>query len=435
MSKYLIRLQVWRDLSQKRLLVFPFPFGRIPDFKGCQVAANKLLELPEFMSAKSIEVNPDKTLELVRMLVLKSDKQLFVPVPQLRNSFLKLLEKSEDYEIRKIAGRWGIDNLGKKVGINEDIHIDLVVVGSVAVSRDGYRIGKGKGFADLEFALLKEMGAINDNTTIVTVVHDNQVFDELPKNIFQKYDVPVDYILTPTAIIKTHSNLPKPEGIYWDMISQKRLNGMDILRKLKEKYEAEGRDVILKPTESNSGYRRKGYYGFRGVNHKLVSKKTDQDATVIETDDTVQQDSTTTEDEDLVYPYTKWVEVERNENIENIPPYGKKRKKKTRKPINGYSLCVSNIHKSVRVRDLKNALIEKGIRPKSITWQPFGGFCYLHYSKKNGEQEGETRDPCPIDNVIELIQEIKINPKSDQSLTVKVMEPITRIETLDVTAV
>jgi 5-formyltetrahydrofolate cyclo-ligase len=45
----------------------------------------------------------------------------------------------------------------------------------VAVSRDGYRIGKGKGYADLEYAILKEMKAVDDDTTIVTTVHDSQV--------------------------------------------------------------------------------------------------------------------------------------------------------------------------------------------------------------------------------------------------------------------
>jgi 5-formyltetrahydrofolate cyclo-ligase len=32
--------------------------------------------------------------------------------------------------------------------------VDLVVSGSVAIDRHGARVGKGAGFADLEFALL-----------------------------------------------------------------------------------------------------------------------------------------------------------------------------------------------------------------------------------------------------------------------------------------
>ena len=36
--------------------------------------------------------------------------------------------------------------------------IDLVVVGSVVVSHDGTRLGKGLGFAELEWGILHELG-------------------------------------------------------------------------------------------------------------------------------------------------------------------------------------------------------------------------------------------------------------------------------------
>lgn len=81
------------------------------------------------------------------------------------------------------------------------VHVGLVVVGSVAVSEKGqlpqyvihssdvfmfhfshlnvffpgYRIGKGEGFADMEYAMMVSMGAVNESTVVVTVVHDCQV--------------------------------------------------------------------------------------------------------------------------------------------------------------------------------------------------------------------------------------------------------------------
>ena len=39
----------------------------------------------------------------------------------------------------------------------------------------GWRIGKGEGFADLEYAMMASMGAVDENTVIVTTVHDCQV--------------------------------------------------------------------------------------------------------------------------------------------------------------------------------------------------------------------------------------------------------------------
>lgn len=120
---------------------------------------------------------------------------------------------------------------------------------------------------------------------------------------------------------------------------------------------------------------------------------------------------------------------QRGENNENLPP----KPKKPRKNHDGYSLCVSNIGRTVRVRELKDALAEKGIRPNFIVWKGFRGCCYLHYTTK--KKNPEDQDAFAIDNIIEKIQALKINPTEDQSLDVKVMDPITRIETVNVTSV
>lgn len=39
----------------------------------------------------------------------------------------------------------------------------------------GYRIGKGEGFADLEYAIMASMEAVSSETVIITTVHDCQV--------------------------------------------------------------------------------------------------------------------------------------------------------------------------------------------------------------------------------------------------------------------
>lgn len=55
----------------------------------------------------------------------------------------------------------------------------MVIYGSVAVSKLGERIGRGNGYVDLDFATLKHCGSITDKTLIVTVVHDEQVFNAI----------------------------------------------------------------------------------------------------------------------------------------------------------------------------------------------------------------------------------------------------------------
>ena len=64
----------------------------------------------------------------------------------------------------------------------------------------GLRIGKGEGFADLEWAMMSSMGAVNDNTVVVATCHDCQVLD-LPESLFGPHDLTVDYILTPTQVL------------------------------------------------------------------------------------------------------------------------------------------------------------------------------------------------------------------------------------------
>lgn len=109
-----------------------------------------------------------------------------------------------------------------------------MVLGSVCVSRDGYRLGKGEGFADLEFAMMMRMGAITDDTVVITMVHDCQIVDHLPAELFKEYDVPVDIIVTPTQTIFVQSRLKKPSGILWHMLSERKFKTMQVLQQLKE---------------------------------------------------------------------------------------------------------------------------------------------------------------------------------------------------------
>ena len=109
-----------------------------------------------------------------------------------------------------------------------------MVLGSVCVSPSGYRIGEGEGYADLEFAIMTKMGAVNADTIVATTVHDNQILDDLPINLFQTHDVPVDIIVTPTKTIIVNPKLQKPNSILWNLLSIRRVKSMPILQELKE---------------------------------------------------------------------------------------------------------------------------------------------------------------------------------------------------------
>lgn len=84
--------------------------------------------------------------------------------------------------------------------------VDLVVAGSVAVSLDGGRIGKGEGYSEIEYAILREVGRLGAEVKIATTVHECQILQRFP---VEQHDVSIDYILTPTRVIETKTRLPK----------------------------------------------------------------------------------------------------------------------------------------------------------------------------------------------------------------------------------
>ncbi|XP_021112288.1 methenyltetrahydrofolate synthase domain-containing protein isoform X7 [Heterocephalus glaber] len=138
----------------------------------------------------------------------------------------------------------GVRNFSVPVGLDSSVHVDLVVVGSVAVSEKGWRIGKGEGYADLEYAMMVSMGAVCEGTPVVTTVHDCQVLD-FPEALLEDHDLTVDYILTPTRVIATGCERPKPVGITWSKISPEMLERIPVLRSLRERERRAGKDVSL----------------------------------------------------------------------------------------------------------------------------------------------------------------------------------------------
>lgn len=60
---------------------------------------------------------------------------------------------------------------------------------------------------------MTHMKAVNQNTIVITTVHDSQVFDTLPAELFGPHDVPVDIIVTPTEVIHVETRLAKPQGV------------------------------------------------------------------------------------------------------------------------------------------------------------------------------------------------------------------------------
>uniref|UniRef100_A0A182IA20 5-formyltetrahydrofolate cyclo-ligase n=2 Tax=Anopheles arabiensis TaxID=7173 RepID=A0A182IA20_ANOAR len=196
--------------------------------------------------------------EAVKLQVLKANKTLFV-APSQKSDYLyakiKLPSSVEEVPLvqqRRIVKMLAGEDTYEELGIDQTEPLDMVVVGCVAVSERGQRIGKGNGYVDLEIAILVQLGVITPKTVIATTVADEQVFSELQADLFQPYDFTVDLIVTPTRVIRVE---PRPEpraiGVQWGLLSSRRLDVVRVLKKLKERLESEGKHIELKDEDTD----------------------------------------------------------------------------------------------------------------------------------------------------------------------------------------
>ncbi len=228
-----IRRRVWRLLLERGVALPPFPIeGRIPNFRGAEEAAARLVRSRAFERAEVVFCNPDSPQRPVREAALRMGKLLVMASPRLRSGFLVLdpsrIPRSAYREASTIAGafKWGRQVLDRVPSI------DLKVAGSVAVSAGGGRVGKGGGFSDLEYAILRVLGAVGETTPIATTVHDLQIVERVP---MLKHDVPVDYIFTPRAAVEVSAPRRRPEGVYWELLTPQQVEAIPILKLLRER--------------------------------------------------------------------------------------------------------------------------------------------------------------------------------------------------------
>lgn len=242
MNKQEIREIIWQRLEEKGVARFPRPVtGRIPNFQGSEAAAERLRSLSLYQESRVIKVNPDIAQHPIRERAIKDDKVVYMPTPRLRSGFIELrreyIPKGEERRATTIKHAF---RYGKRIRLEEMEPVDLVVLGAVAVTRDGGKLGKGGGYSDLEYAILRELGNPRTKIQVVTTVHPLQIVESLP---MEEHDVSVDYIITPDEIIRTNATYAKPEGVLWDLLSEEKLEKMPVLKELKS-----SDNPLLKPS-------------------------------------------------------------------------------------------------------------------------------------------------------------------------------------------
>jgi 5-formyltetrahydrofolate cyclo-ligase len=218
-AKQEVRERIWQTLKDEGAARFPGARGRIPNFRGAEGAAERLAGLPEWQAADVVKSNPDSPQLPVRRRARHDGKTLYMAVPRLTED-KPFVRVDGDPTIKKALAQ------GTPSRVEDLGHVDLVVCGTVAVNREGVRVGKGGGYSDLELGLLIEAGLVDDATTIVTTVHPLQLLDEeLPET---EHDFRVDVVVTPDEVVTTGARRRSP-GIIWDHLDDETVEAIPVL--------------------------------------------------------------------------------------------------------------------------------------------------------------------------------------------------------------
>ena len=234
-AKAALREEVWTALTEARAARFPGARNRISNFVGAEAAAERLRATAEWARAATLKANPDSAQLPVRQRALEDGRTVYMAVPRLAEPepFFLLDPAHLADPPRKAASIAGASRSARRVSVAELEPVDLVVTGCVAVGADGARLGKGGGFADLEFALAAAAGLIGPATLVVTTVHELQVrpAGAIPT---AAHDAPVDLVVTPERVIDCRPRRgPRPtDGIRWAELTDEKIAAIPLLAAL-----------------------------------------------------------------------------------------------------------------------------------------------------------------------------------------------------------
>jgi 5-formyltetrahydrofolate cyclo-ligase len=102
----------------------------------------------------------------------------------------------------------------------------LIVAGSVAVNREGVRIGKGGGYSDLEYAITREVGFVGrcyyrDHRSPLQLLEE-----DLPET---DHDFRIDFVVIPDEVIPTGRKNGRPKGVLRDLLTEEKIAEIPIL--------------------------------------------------------------------------------------------------------------------------------------------------------------------------------------------------------------
>lgn len=220
------RIMIWEELRKvaRPDSRFSWDFAEfIADYEGSDKCAELLCEQDFYRNAEVIFVTPDNNLEYLReRCILDGKTMLMTNYGITRGVFLVRPEWIPAGKAELASTLDGVQRYWKHLTLAQIAaeigHIDLLVTGASAITPSGIRFGKGHGYFDLEWAMFWTKGVVKEDTPVVAVGHDCQVADV--EVAVRPYDTAIDYIVTPTKVMPTRNEFPKPTGgILWSLLA------------------------------------------------------------------------------------------------------------------------------------------------------------------------------------------------------------------------
>ncbi|KJS17077.1 MAG: 5-formyltetrahydrofolate cyclo-ligase [Hoeflea sp. BRH_c9] len=233
----LTRQRIWDRLKQvaRPDTRFHMQFADfIPDFEGVEAATDRICALPAYQNCQLAFVTPDNSMTELRRRLIAARVPLVTATYNIQRGFLYIAPDAVPEGVEHYAA-WldGVEHFARPVTLEEIAGLggfDLMATGASAVSADGVRFGKGHGFFDLEWGMFTDLGLAVDTTPVAAIVHDVQVVEDHLQ--MSATDIPVDFIATPSRLIRVERQERRPRGMKWDRLTMQEIQEMPPLREL-----------------------------------------------------------------------------------------------------------------------------------------------------------------------------------------------------------
>jgi 5-formyltetrahydrofolate cyclo-ligase len=221
------RRQVWLSLQSVALPDSRFhrDFSRfIPDFVGSRTCCASVCATPLYEDAGILFVTPDNSLVDLRERCLLDSKTLIVPSYGLTRGFFLLTPADVPSGQEAFAASLdGLERFGHPCALANLPAPQALFSGASVINREGLRVSPGPSFFDLEWLILVAAGLADENTPIITIVHDCQMV-ELRVNPLP-YAVGSDLIITPSQVRHTGRPYPRPaasaiHALPWEILQE-----------------------------------------------------------------------------------------------------------------------------------------------------------------------------------------------------------------------